>query len=180
MSRLPPESDGGVIESMDGDTLVLEMPWNRLYGLIYLAGGAIVVPATALNPQTPPPMIPVVAAIGLLAVYAAVANFVNRTTIRADRASLEVSVGPVPWIGSGSIATNEIIDFDIDRQVQHNHRRTNHTFVLGGDKHRGDTLTWSLSAALRDGSSWKVTGGWTSGAGVKWAAWRLREHLGIT
>lgn len=82
------------------------------------------------------------AAIGVGITYAAVAGFVNTTTITALQGLLEVRHSPLPWFGNRRIEARQLAQLYSKRRVHHSRN--------------GTTIVYELRAQSRDGKDFRL------------------------
>src|SRR4051794_40802165 len=93
------------------DPLTLKRRWFELQhlgwaatGLVFIVVGAGLYQAKAGNRFGSGLFV----ALGILAVYVALAGLLNATVVRVDRVGLRVLHGPLPWWGQRSVSVSDL------------------------------------------------------------------------
>lgn len=104
-------------------------------------------------------------AAGAAITYFTLCSFVNRTTIDVSPREIAVRTGPLPWFGDQSVAPLQVAQIFREQVV---HQTKN-----------GESVTYQLSAALKNGRKLKLLSGLTSADQALYLEQEIERHLGI-
>jgi len=109
------------------------------------------------------PLLHVAAGIGIT--YFTVCKFVNRTVVDVSPRELVVRIEPLPWPGKRAVAPLQIAQIYREEVVRHGKN--------------GTTITYQLSAALKDGKKLKLLSGLEAADQALYLEQEIERHLGI-
>lgn len=75
-------------------------------------------------------------AVGIGLLYYTLAGFLNTTSIRVGRGSMNIRIGPIPWPGNKTLDTFDLEQFFCTEKIQHGKNGPNYSYeVHAVDKH---------------------------------------------
>jgi hypothetical protein len=103
--------------------------------------------------------------VGLGITYFTACKFLNRTVVDVSPREIRVTIGPLPWPGNRSVAPLQVAQVYREEIVR--------------NTKNGQTVTYSVSAALKDGKKLKLLSGLDTADQALFLEQEIERHLGI-
>jgi hypothetical protein len=107
-------------------------------------------------------------AVGIGLTYYTLASLVNRTAVRATRDAVAIRVGPVPWIGSCTIARAEIDQLYVEDMTK-----------TQNSSKGAPAPAYVLNMIDRNGRKRRLVSGFDQAEQARWLEIELERRLGI-